>query len=211
MVPGTSRTIDQLWRPDMSAAIAYAHCRVGDIAFAVRTQDRFYGYRPDHDEWSASVVKAMLLVTYLDSAPVRDRALTARDTAVLGPMIRISDNDDAQIIFDTVGQAGLSALARRVGMTHFATNPVWGETQHHPARPDPLLPAHRRLRGGPPPVLRHAPAAQHLPGGPLGDRGAAAPGLEAVLQGRLGLRHRPARTTRSCSSPAGARASRSRC
>ena len=132
VVPGTSRTIDQLWHPDMSAAIAYAHGRVGDIAFAVRTQDRFYGYRPDHDEWSASVVKAMLLVTYLDSAPVRNRALTARDTAVLGPMIRISDNDDAQIIFDTVGQAGLSALARQVGMTHFATNPVWGETQVTP-------------------------------------------------------------------------------
>jgi hypothetical protein len=132
VVPGTSKTLDQLWRPDMSAAIAYAHSRVGDIAFAVRTQDRFYGYRPDHDEWSASVVKAMLLVTYLDSAPVRNRALTARDTSVLGPMIRVSDNDDAQIIFDTVGQAGLSALARRVGMTHFATNPVWGETHVTP-------------------------------------------------------------------------------
>ena len=104
-VPGTGRTVDQLWHPDMSAAIAYAHSRVGDIAFAVRTPSRFYGYRPDHQEWSASVVKAMLLVTYLDSAPVRDRALTARDTSVLGPMIRVSDNDDAQIIFDTVGQA----------------------------------------------------------------------------------------------------------
>ncbi|HEX3690392.1 MAG TPA: DUF2817 domain-containing protein [Solirubrobacteraceae bacterium] len=131
-VPATSRTIDQLWHPDMSAAIAYARSRVGDIAFAVRTPDRFYGYRPDHEEWSASVVKAMLLVTYLDSAPVRDRALTERDTSILGPMIRISDNDDAQIIFDTVGQAGLSALAGRVGMTHFATNPVWGETHVSP-------------------------------------------------------------------------------
>ena len=128
LVPGTGRTIDQLWRPDMAAAIAYAHTRVGDIAFAVRTPGRFYGYRPDHQEWSASVVKAMLLVTYLDSAPVRNRALTARDTSVLGPMIRVSDNDDAQIIFDTVGQTGLRALAQRVGMTGFATNPVWGET-----------------------------------------------------------------------------------
>ncbi len=112
--PGTSRTVDQLWHPDMSAGVAYARSRVGDIAFAVRTPSRFYGYRPDHQEWSASVVKAMLLVTYLDSAPVRGRALTARDTSVLGPMIMVSDNDDAQIIFDTVGQAGLSVLARRV-------------------------------------------------------------------------------------------------
>jgi len=131
-VPGTTRTLDQLWHPDRSAAIAYARSRVGDIAFAVRTQGRFSGYRPDHQEWSASVVKAMLMVTYLDSAPVRNRALTDRDTSILGPMIRVSDNDDAQIIFDTVGQAGLSALARRVGMTHFATNPVWGETHITP-------------------------------------------------------------------------------
>ncbi len=132
LVPGTAKTIDQLWRPDMAAAVAYAHSRVGDIAFAVRTQDHFYGYRPDHDEWSASVVKAMLLVTYLDSAAVRNRPLTAGQEAVLGPMIRASDNDDAQQIFDTVGQAGLRALAQRVGMTGFATNPVWGETRIDP-------------------------------------------------------------------------------
>jgi protein MpaA len=128
LVPGTNRTIDQLWHPDMAAAVSYAHSRVGDIAFAVRTDRRFYGYRPDHDEWSASVVKAMLLVTYLDSPAVRDRALTAADTSVLGPMIAASNNDDAQQIFDTVGQEGLQQLATRVGMTHFATNPVWGET-----------------------------------------------------------------------------------
>jgi hypothetical protein len=128
VVPGTARTLDQLWRPDIGAAIAYAHTRVGDIAFAVRTQRRFYGYRPDHVEWSASVVKAMLLVTYLDLPSVRDRGLGPSDTAVLGPMIRASNNDDAQQVFDTVGQARLRALARRVGMTHFAPNAVWGET-----------------------------------------------------------------------------------
>jgi hypothetical protein len=129
LVPGTTHTIDQLWRPDMRSAIAYAHTRRGDIAFAVRTDDAFYGYRPDHVEWSASVVKAMLLVTYLDLPSVRNRALGSADTSVLGPMIRASNNDDAQQVFDTVGQSGLLALARRVGMTHFATNPVWGETQ----------------------------------------------------------------------------------
>jgi hypothetical protein len=128
LVPGTAKTIDQLWRPDLGAAIAYARTRVGDIALAVRTDRRFYGYRPDHVEWSASVVKAMLLVTYLDMPSVRGRGLGQTDTSVLGPMIRASNNDDAQQVFDTVGQAGLQALARRVGMTHFATNPIWGET-----------------------------------------------------------------------------------
>jgi hypothetical protein len=112
----------------MAAATAYARHRVGDIAFGVRTADRFSGYRPDHQEWSASVVKAMLLVSYLDQASVRGRALRPAEQAILGPMIRSSNNDDAQQIFDTVRQGSLRALALRVGMTHFATNPVWGET-----------------------------------------------------------------------------------
>ena len=129
LVPATTRTIDQLWRPDMRSAIAYARSRRGDIAFAVRTLHAFYGYRPDHVEWSASVVKAMLLVTYLDLPSVRSRALGIGDTSVLGPMIRASNNDDAQEVFDTVGQSGLRALARRVGMSHFATDPVWGATR----------------------------------------------------------------------------------
>ncbi len=132
VVPGTTRTIDQLWRPDMAATTAYARARDGDIAFAVRTARRFEAYRPDHQEWSASVVKAMLLVAYLDRPSVRGRPLSADEQAVLGPMIRASDNDDAQEIFDTVGQGSLSSLARRVGMTHFATNPVWGETEITP-------------------------------------------------------------------------------
>jgi hypothetical protein len=48
---------------------------------------------------------------------------------VLGPMIRVSDNEAAQQIFDTVGTGRLHALAHRVGMTHFATDPVWGKTR----------------------------------------------------------------------------------
>ena len=128
LVPGTRRTIDQLWRPDMTAALAYTRHRRGDIAYAVRTAERFYGQRPDHDEWSASVVKAMLLVTYLDLPGVRDRALRPGEMAVLGPMIRVSDNDAGQQIFDTVGQTGLTELARRVGMDHFEPNQDWGNT-----------------------------------------------------------------------------------
>jgi hypothetical protein len=130
LVPGTAKPLDELWRPHMAEAIAYARSRTGDIAFAVRTSDRrFYGYRPTHDEWSASVVKAMLMVAYLDEPWIRGRALTAHDKSLLGPMITESDNDDAQIVFDTVGQGALRALAGRVGMRHFATSPIWGETE----------------------------------------------------------------------------------
>jgi Beta-lactamase enzyme family len=129
VVPGVGKPLDQVWHPHMLAAIGYTDTRAGDVAFAVRTGDRFYGYRPDHVEWSASVVKAMLLVAYLDQPSVRGRALTGRDRAVLTPMITESDNDDAQEVFDELGQSGLRALAARVGMTHFATSPIWGETE----------------------------------------------------------------------------------
>jgi hypothetical protein len=129
LVPGTNRTIDQIWHPDLTRAIGYIRSRRGDIAFAVRTDHAFYGYRADHVELSASVVKAMLLVTYLDLPGVRDRSLRGNELAVLGPMIRASNNDDAQQIFDYVGQWRLQALARHVGMTHFATDPVWGATR----------------------------------------------------------------------------------
>ena len=130
LVPGVGKSLDEVWHPDMLAAIGYTDTRTGDIAFAVRTSDgRFYGYRPDHVEWSASVVKAMLMVSYLDEPSVRSRALTAHDKSLLAPMITESDNDDAQVVFDTVGQGALRALARRVGMTHFVTSPIWGETE----------------------------------------------------------------------------------
>jgi hypothetical protein len=130
LVPGVGKPIDAVWRPHMRAAIGYAQSRTaGDIAFAVRTDKRFYGYRPDHQEWSASVVKAMLLVAYLDQPSVAGRLLTPAEHALLGPMITQSDNNDAQLVFNTIGTGALQALANRVGMTHFATSPIWGETE----------------------------------------------------------------------------------
>jgi len=132
-VPGSRRTIDELWRPDMAAAIAYAHTRQGDIAFAVRTADRFYGYRPDHVEWSASIVKAMLMVAYLDEPWVADRPIDARDNELLIPMVTWSDNNAADQVDEIVGAGGLDALARRVGMAQFAAaEPIWGESQITP-------------------------------------------------------------------------------
>ncbi len=114
----------------MGAAIAYAHHRQGDVAFAVRTGGSFYGYRPDHQEWSASVLKAMLMVAYLDRASVAGRALNDHDHSLLYPMITRSDNPAADTVDTIVGAGGLDALAARVGMTHFAAaEPIWGESE----------------------------------------------------------------------------------
>jgi hypothetical protein len=133
-VPGYRKSLNHLWRPDVAAAVAYARSRVGDIAFAVRTDHRFYGYRANHVEWSASVVKAMLLVAYLDMPSVANRRLNGYDVSQLIPMIEHSDNAAATTVIGIVGLSGLRALATRVGMTNFEpVLPIWGETHITPA------------------------------------------------------------------------------
>ena len=104
----------------MLAAIGYQDRRRGDVSFAVRTAGAFYGYRPDHQEWSASVLKAMLMVAYLDRPSVANRALDADDTSLLYPMITRSDNDAAEDIFRSVGAEAVRAVARAAGMRDFA-------------------------------------------------------------------------------------------
>jgi hypothetical protein len=114
------------WRPDVDAARAYAAQRRGDVSFAVRTQRRAWGWRSTTPYRSASLVKAMLLVAYLRRPDVRARTLHAAERALLGPMIRVSDNRAADAIQARLGLPALSALARRSGMRGFAPHPVWG-------------------------------------------------------------------------------------
>jgi len=117
------------WSPDTAAAIAYAHRRRGDISFAVRASGRAWGYRSHHVVVTASVLKAMLLVAYLDLPSVRNRALAHADTALLTPMIRRSDNTAATLVRGIVGDQRLVALARRVGMRNFRPAAIWGLSQ----------------------------------------------------------------------------------
>ena len=117
------------WRPDLEAARAYAAQRVGTISFAVRTPHRLYRSDAYRVYRSASVVKAMLMVAYLNHASVRGRRLTAADHALIDPMIRWSDNGAASRVRDFVGNGALERLADRVGMGRFASMPSWGDTQ----------------------------------------------------------------------------------
>jgi beta-lactamase class A len=115
-----------VWRPDVPAARAYAQARLGEISFAVRTEDRLYGVEARRTVPSASVLKAMLLVAYLREPDVRDRPLRRSDRELLVPMIRWSDNAAATRVRDIVGNDGLVRLAHRVGMRAFAPAAIWG-------------------------------------------------------------------------------------
>jgi beta-lactamase class A len=111
----------------MHEARAYAQHRHGTVAFAVRTPTRAYGWHARRTFPSASVLKAMLLVAYLNERTVRHRPLTKSEKRLLGPMIRRSDNAAASAIFVKVGTRRLSALARRAGMKRFTpAGPTWG-------------------------------------------------------------------------------------
>jgi beta-lactamase class A len=118
------------WQPHVGAAKRYASHRHGAIAFAVRTESSAYGWHEQRTFPSASVLKAMLLVAYLNERPVRGRALHSSERALLGPMIRRSDNAAASAIFVRVGPGRLRALARRARMRHFApAAPIWGNSR----------------------------------------------------------------------------------
>jgi hypothetical protein len=115
------------WRPDTCAAVKYIHQRKGHVTFAVRTDGHLWGYHRTEGAHSASVVKALLLVAYLDDPRVRRRRLTAADHRLIDPMIRRSDNVAANKVLAYVGADRVRRTAARVGMRRFELNPrVWG-------------------------------------------------------------------------------------
>jgi hypothetical protein len=114
------------WAPDVQSAAEYAQTRTGQISFHVRTERGRWSYDADRAVPSASVIKAMLMIAYLDRPDVRDRALTPADHRLLDPMVRRSGNIAATRVRDIVGDGALRRLARRAGMTRFSTNPIWG-------------------------------------------------------------------------------------
>jgi beta-lactamase class A len=120
------------WRPNLKAAINYARQRTGDVEFAVRTEKHFWGYHATRTMPSASVIKAMCLVAYLDHPDVRDRPLRQHDWDLLGPMIRRSSDNATNKVVNYIGYDRLRQLARRVGMRHFKTRPAvghWGRSR----------------------------------------------------------------------------------
>jgi hypothetical protein len=118
------------WHPHIHSALVYANRRAGDVRFAVRTEHRQWGSHTTDTVPSASVLKAMLLVAYLDEPGVRDRALTKRDFRLIGPMIRRSDNAAATRVLGLVGPARVYALARHAHMRRFAlVTGRWGQSR----------------------------------------------------------------------------------
>ena len=91
------------WKPHIRVARQYAESRAGQISFGVRTNRGLRGVGVRRAVPSASVVKAMLLVAYLRRPEVRRRPLRPGERALLGPMIRRSDNAAASEVCNIIG------------------------------------------------------------------------------------------------------------
>ncbi len=117
-------------RQQVKVATAWASQRRGNVSFAVvDSRGHLFGYHANRQYVSASVVKAMLLVAYLRS----HKTLSSGSRGTLSSMIRVSDNNAADAIYQAVGDAGLYSVARKAGMKDFSANGWWTNAQLTPA------------------------------------------------------------------------------
>lgn len=119
----TSQSVDR--------AARYLAERDGVKAFAViDNRGKLAGVNVHLRFHSASTVKSMLLVAYLQmlAAEHRDLADSSRD--LLYPMIHSSNNEAATAVLAAVGESRLNAVARQAGMRDYEPGgATWGFTE----------------------------------------------------------------------------------
>jgi hypothetical protein len=104
--------------------------RKGIVGVAVADQRGIVGIRSRQVFASASVVKAMLLVGYLQKLDREGRALTDEDDEMLRPMITESANDEATWVYNQLGNADLARLAADARMRQFTiTGTSWSSAR----------------------------------------------------------------------------------
>jgi hypothetical protein len=110
----------------IAAAARYLDGRAGRISFAVvDSTGHVSGLRLHEHFETASVVKVMMLTAYLQMLAARHRDLSSSDTALLYPMIHISDNSAASAVFSIVGAGAVARVAREAGMNDYAPGVGW--------------------------------------------------------------------------------------
>ncbi len=114
-------------RGQMDAVRKFVEERAGVVSVGVI--DNQGGVRGVYDRRrfrTASVIKAMLLVSYLRKVDHQDRRLTSEERGELRPMIQVSSNDAATWVYNRLGDARLRRLARRADMDQFTICCGWG-------------------------------------------------------------------------------------
>lgn len=107
-------------------AAQYLARRAGETAFAVVDDDGRLAGRDVHRRFSsASVVKSMMLVAYLQLLARQHRPLDSASRGLLYPMIHASDNLAASTVLAIVGQPALDRVAREAGMQDYQRARGW--------------------------------------------------------------------------------------
>lgn len=107
---------------------------VGAVVYDV-TRNITYSYHPTEKFTMASSAKVPLLVAYLAYIEGQGRGPNGYEVSVMTAMIENSDNNAAQVIYDTIGyDAGQQSYMRAWGIGDYASDPNgWGWGQWSPA------------------------------------------------------------------------------
>jgi len=110
----------------IAAASRFLEGRAGRTSFAVvDSAGHVSGLRLHEHFETASVVKVMMLVAYLQRLAAEHRGLGGADTALLYPMIHISDNEAASAVLAIVGEQAVERVAGEAGMNDYAAGVGW--------------------------------------------------------------------------------------
>jgi len=110
----------------VAAATRFLDARSGRTSFAVvNSQGQLSGTRLREHFETASVVKVMMLVAFLQMRSAEHRSLSSIDDALLYPMIHISDNNAASAVFAIIGSSAVARVARESGMADYAPGVGW--------------------------------------------------------------------------------------
>jgi hypothetical protein len=126
-IPAAAAAASYPNRGQMDAVRHYLKHRGGIVGVSVI--DSHGHVRGIHDTRrfvTASVIKAMLLVSYLRKVNHQGRGLTSYEKAHLRPMIHVSSNTDATWVYSRVGDGRLRRLARKADMDQFWICCSWG-------------------------------------------------------------------------------------
>jgi hypothetical protein len=110
----------------IAAAGRFLDTRAGRTSFAVvDSTGRLAGLRLREHFETASIVKVMMLVAYLQMLDDRHSGLQAADTSLLYPMIHESNNNAASAVLAIVGAGALARIARESEMNDYAAGVGW--------------------------------------------------------------------------------------
>jgi hypothetical protein len=143
------------WERAARRAAAYASGRAGSVSFAlVDGHGRLHARRPWAGWYSASLLKPVILGTYLSRPAVRGRPLRRAERRLMEPMIRASADAPASTLFVRLGRIRIERFGRRHGLSGLrVATPIWGSSHITAAGyarffgrlPDGLPARHRRF------------------------------------------------------------------